>query len=109
MNVTLPENPRLDSGGFLSPSAADLPSSKTNAISNKITAVLSSSYADIEIRDALETLDARRIRNTPGTRRHLRRDVQKEIIDCNGEIVKDFAEVAQVNSPASPHTVAEFL
>lgn len=68
----------------------------TNALSTRITSVLSASYADLEIRDALETLDARSIRNTAETRRQLRLDVQKEVIQCNGEVVKDFGQVAEV-------------
>jgi hypothetical protein len=75
------------------------PSSKgASALSSRITSVLSASYADLEIRDALETLDARQVQNTAETRRQLRLDVQKEVIQCNGEIVKDFGEVAEVCS-----------
>ncbi|ORY01350.1 oligomeric Golgi complex subunit 6 [Clohesyomyces aquaticus] len=66
-----------------------------NALSSRITSVLSASYADLEIRDALETLDSRGVRNTAETRRQLRLDVQKEVIQCNGEIVKDFGAVAE--------------
>jgi hypothetical protein len=58
--------------------------------------VLSASYADLEIHDALETLDARGVKNTAETRRQLRLDVQKDVIECNGEIVKDFGQVAEV-------------
>ncbi|CAN9156644.1 oligomeric complex COG6 [Alternaria alternata] len=77
-----------------SPSVA--PASRgTNALSSRITSVLSASYADLEIRDALETLDARRVQNTAETRRQLRLDVQKEVIECNGEIIKDFGQVAE--------------
>jgi conserved oligomeric Golgi complex subunit 6 len=68
-----------------------------NALSSRITSVLSASYADLEIRDALETLDARGVRNTAETRRQIRLDVQKEVIQCNGEIVRDFGEVAEVS------------
>ena len=68
-----------------------------SALSSRITSVLSASYADLEIRDALETLDARGVRNTAETRRQIRLDVQKEVIQCNGEIVKDFGEVAEVS------------
>ena len=68
----------------------------TNALSTRITSVLSASYADLEIRDALQTLDARGVRNTAETRRQLRLDVQKEVIQCNGEVVKDFGQVAEV-------------
>lgn len=72
------------------------PSRSANALSARITSVLSASYADLEIRDALETLDARQIHNTSETRRQLRLDVQKEVVQCNGEIVKDFGHVAEV-------------
>lgn len=58
--------------------------------------MLSASYADLEIRGALETLDERNTQNTAETRRHIRLDVQKEVIECNGEIVRDFGEVAEV-------------
>lgn len=67
-----------------------------NALASRITNILSASYADLEIRGVLETLDERNIKNTAETRRHLRLDVQKEVIECNGEIVKDFGKVAEV-------------
>ncbi|KAH8727953.1 oligomeric Golgi complex subunit 6 [Phaeosphaeriaceae sp. PMI808] len=66
-----------------------------SAFSNRITSVLSASYADLEIRDTLETLDARGVHNTAETRRQIRLNVQKEVIECNGEIVKDFGQVAE--------------
>ncbi|KAF2796533.1 oligomeric Golgi complex subunit 6 [Melanomma pulvis-pyrius CBS 109.77] len=66
-----------------------------NALSSRITSVLSASYADLEIRNALETLDSRGVQNSAETRRQIRLDVQKEVIQCNGEIVKDFGEVAE--------------
>ncbi|KAJ8108470.1 hypothetical protein OPT61_g8153 [Boeremia exigua] len=67
----------------------------SNALSSRITSVLSASYADLETRGALETLDERSVQNTAETRRHIRLDVQKEVIECNGEIVRDFGEVAE--------------
>lgn len=72
------------------------PGSRSNALSHKITNVLSTSYADLEIRDALRTLDERAIQNTPESRRRLRLDLQKDVIECNGNIVKDFGDVAEV-------------
>jgi hypothetical protein len=69
---------------------------RANALTSKITSVLSTSYADREIRDALEILDQRRVQDTPQTRRRLKLDVQKEVIDCNGEIIMDFGQVAEV-------------
>lgn len=74
-----------------------------NALSSRITSVLSASYADLEIRDALETLDSRGVQNTAETRRQIRLDVQKEVIQCNGEIVKDFGEVAEVRKQLFQH------
>ena len=73
---------------------------RASALSNKLTSVLSASYADLEIRDALETLDERGIENTPETRRRLRLDVQKEVIQCNGEIISEFGQIAEVCWPS---------
>ena len=72
---------------------------KTNALTNKITSVLSASYADSEIQDAVRTLDDRDIQNTAETRRRIRLDVQKEVIQRNGDIIKDFGKVAEVRLP----------
>ena len=69
---------------------------RVNALSSKISSVLSTSYADREIRDALEILDERGLQDTAQARRRLKLDVQKEVIDCNGEIIKDFSQVAEV-------------
>lgn len=71
-------------------------SQRSNALSNKLSSVLSASYADSEIRDALRSLDEREIRNTPEMRRRLRIDVQKEVIQRNGVIVQEFGRVAEV-------------
>lgn len=69
---------------------------KSNAISNKLSSILSASYADSEIRDALHTLDEKAIRNTGETRRKLRLDAQKEVIQRNGAVVQEFGHVAEV-------------
>ena len=69
---------------------------RSTALSNKISNVLSTSFVDAEIREALRTLDERKVQNTPEGRRRLRIDVQKEVIDCDGDIVKDFGQVAKV-------------
>lgn len=68
---------------------------RSNALQNRITSVLSASYSDLEIRDALSMLDERGLQNTAETRRNLRLDVQEELIQCNGEIVQDFGQVAE--------------
>lgn len=83
---------------LLSPTTPSTPTfsgaSKSNALQNRITSVLSASYADLEIRDALAILDDRGLQNTAEARRNLRLDVQDELIQCNGEIVHDFGKVA---------------
>ncbi|CAK4034292.1 Conserved oligomeric Golgi complex subunit 6 [Lecanosticta acicola] len=68
---------------------------RSNALQNRITSVLSASYADLEIRDALSILDERGLQNTAEARRNFRLDVQGELIQCNGEIVQDFGKVAE--------------
>lgn len=73
---------------------------RNHILSHKLTSVLSASYADFEIRDALRQLDATHIQNTSEVRRGLRFDVQKEVIDCNAGIIDDFGAVAEVRLPA---------
>jgi hypothetical protein len=43
----------------------------------------------------LGVFDDRKLGNTAEARRNLRLDVQEELIQCNGEIVQDFGQVAQ--------------
>ena len=79
-----------------SPRSPPTPSApRSNALQNRITSVLSASYADLEIRDALSVFDDRKLGDTAEARRNLRLDVQEELIQCNGEIVQDFGQVAQ--------------
>ncbi|GAB1735249.1 hypothetical protein NU219Hw_g2893t1 [Hortaea werneckii] len=84
-------------GTLLSPPAPNAASTapRSNALQNRITSVLSSSYADLDIRDTLSILDERQLKNTAEARRNLRLDVQQELIECNGEIVQDFGKVAE--------------
>lgn len=90
------------SDGVLSPTGSITPgtpaggSSRSNALSSKVTSVLSASYADHEIRDALKLLDIRNVENTAETRRQLRLQVQKEVIESNGDVVREFGHVAEV-------------
>lgn len=65
--------------------------------SSKITAVLATSYADSEFRDALSLLDKRGIANYAAVRRQLRLHLQKEVIDSNGDIISEFGKVADVS------------
>jgi conserved oligomeric Golgi complex subunit 6 len=87
-------------GGIDSPNAitgSGLTGARPSLLSNKLTSVLSTSYADSEIRDALRLLDAKGIRNNAETRRNLRLELQKEVIKCNAQIVDDFGKVAEVS------------
>lgn len=85
---------------LLSPSTTPATSSapRSSALSSRITSVLSASYADLDLRDALDTLDSRNFQNTPESRRNLRLDLQQEVIKSNGEIVQDFGQVAEVRT-----------
>ncbi|EER23375.1 Conserved oligomeric complex COG6 family protein [Coccidioides posadasii C735 delta SOWgp] len=88
-------SPSLD-GMPSSPHMANTGSTpKPTALFNRLNAVLSTSYTDPDIRDSLETLDKRGLQNTAETRRTLRLDIQKEVIDSNGSIIQDFGKVAE--------------
>lgn len=65
-----------------------------NAFSSKVTTVLATSYADAEFRDALALLDERGITNSAATRRQLRLNLQKEVIESNGDIISEFGKVS---------------
>lgn len=69
-----------------------------SALSNRVTGILSASHADLDIRDALETLDSRGFENTAEARRQLVANLQSEVISSNGEIIQDFGEVAKVTN-----------
>jgi len=77
---------------------------RNNPLSSKVTTVLSASYADSDIRDALALLDTRGLENSSETRRQLRLNVQKEVIECNGDIIREFGHVAEV----TPYSVGDF-
>ena len=69
-----------------------------NALSNKLTSVLSSSYADSEIRDALRLYDGRFKGNEGDEDLDLKYEAQKQVIEANARIVDDFAKVAKAGS-----------
>ncbi|KAI1759265.1 oligomeric Golgi complex subunit 6 [Hypoxylon sp. FL1150] len=83
--------------GPLSPTGSPVPGStaRSHPLSSKVTSVLSTSYADAEFRESLALLDERGISNSAETRRQLRLDVQKEVIDSNGKIIIEFGRVAE--------------
>jgi hypothetical protein len=66
---------------------------RQSALSGRISTVLSTSYSDLEIRDALTELDKRNFINTAESRRQLRLDIQDEVIKRNGDVLADFAGV----------------
>lgn len=97
MTSYFPAGPSNGNGPSPASSPLSPPTSqRSTALSNRLTSVLSASYADSDIRDSLETLSLRGIHNTAGTRRQIRLDVQKEVVDSNAEIVRDFGKVAEV-------------
>lgn len=94
--------PRRDpqDGGLLSQPGSSASGPKgPSPLASKVTTVLSTSYSDTEFRDALALLDERGIQNDAETRRQVRMDLQKEVIDSNGEIISDFGRVADVSFP----------
>ena len=85
------------SDGLETPSDGASPQAlRSNPLSSKVTSVLSASYADSDIRDALALLDKKGLENNPETRRQLRLDVQKDVIGSNGDIIREFGHVAEV-------------
>jgi hypothetical protein len=95
----LAKRPSVSDGFDVSPLSPTTPlnfSRANTALSSKVSGVLSASYADLEIRDALSLLDLRGIENSAETRRQLRLDIQKDVIESNGDIIKEFGHVAEV-------------
>lgn len=80
---------------------------RNNPLASKITSVLSTNYTDSDIRDALALLDSRGLKNTPEVRRQLRLQTQKDVIQSNGEIVREFGHVAEVRPKHSSITLTE--
>ncbi|KAF8477542.1 oligomeric Golgi complex subunit 6 [Kalaharituber pfeilii] len=64
-------------------------------VSQKLTSILSASYSDADIRDALSVLDSRLSQNTPDSRRQLRIDVQADVIQTNASIIHEFTKIAE--------------
>ncbi len=95
--MTTSYSPRPKSDGFDSTISQPSSQARSNPLSAKVTSVLSSSYADADIRDALALLDKRHVENNAETRRQLRLDIQKEVIESNGSIIREFGHVAEVS------------
>ncbi|KAL9610287.1 MAG: hypothetical protein Q9167_005008 [Letrouitia subvulpina] len=75
--------------------SASSSSLRSTTLANKVTSILSASYADPELRDALWMVDQRKMHNTPEVRRKLRLEIQKEVIECNSGIIRDFGNVKE--------------
>lgn len=82
--------------GLLSPPSAPTGTKGTSPLASRVTSVLSTSYSDTEFRDALALFDGREVINDAETRRQIRMDLQKEVIDSNGEIIGEFGKVSEV-------------
>lgn len=86
----------LNDGFETPPSSSGSHAARGNPLSVKATSVLSAPYTDSDIRDALGLLDQRGLDNNAETRRQLRLDVQREVIESNGDIIREFGHVAEV-------------
>lgn len=90
------------SDGLESPLSTTSPTAlRSNPLAAKVTSVLSATYVDSDIRDALSLLDKRGLENSSETRRQLRLNVQKEVIESNGDIIREFGFVAEVRATFS--------
>ncbi|KAK9448007.1 oligomeric Golgi complex subunit 6 [Limtongia smithiae] len=69
-------------------------SSRSNLFSLKLAEILSTSYADSSIRDALQLLGERIQDNTPEMRRQFRANVEAEVIEANGQVLEQFSNIA---------------
>lgn len=69
---------------------------RTNVLTHRLNNVLSASFADSDIRDVLRALDGNKVTNTAETRRTIRLNVQKGVIERNGAIIKDFRPIVEV-------------
>ncbi len=92
-----PETPRLgEAHGYLAVS-----NKGTNPLATKVSVVLSTSYSDADFRGTVALIDSRGIKNDGKTRRRLRLDLQKEVIEKNGKILDDFVSVSEVSRAVS--------
>ncbi|KAK9468110.1 oligomeric Golgi complex subunit 6 [Lipomyces arxii] len=78
-----------------SPASPSVPSvSRSNVLSLKLSEILSTSYLDSGIRDALQLLGERIQENTPEIRRQFRANVEAEVIEANGQVLEQFSKIA---------------
>ncbi|KAK9320172.1 oligomeric Golgi complex subunit 6 [Lipomyces orientalis] len=68
--------------------------SRSNLLSLKLSEILSTSYSDSSIREALLLLGERIQENTPEMRRQFRANVEAEVIEANGQVLEQFSRIA---------------
>lgn len=66
----------------------------TEALQRKVSALLATSYTDAGLKQAIEILDSRFGSNSEEASRRLQQDVQKEIIESDGQIILEFSKIA---------------
>ena len=93
---TLPHRDKPDDGPRSVSQSATAGLKASTTLTSKVTTILSTSYSDAEFRDALALLDERGVKNDPETRRQLRLDLQKEVIDSNSAVLAEFGKIAEV-------------
>ncbi|QPG93850.1 hypothetical protein C2857_003067 [Epichloe festucae Fl1] len=71
------------------------PSKKSSSLSSKVTSVLSTSFSDTEFREALSLFDQRNLLNNAKTRRQIRLELQRDVMECNGLVIDHFGRVAE--------------
>ncbi|KAK9457675.1 oligomeric Golgi complex subunit 6 [Dipodascopsis uninucleata] len=67
---------------------------RSNLLSLKLAEILSTSYADSSIRDALILLGDRIQDNSSEMRRQFRANVEAEVIEANGQVLEQFSKIA---------------
>jgi hypothetical protein len=86
---------QIDQLSSHAPDVASAPLEPDNAISQMISNLLSTSYSDTSLRQALVALDSRIDKNTVEARRHLRSDVEASVVKAGGQGLKEFSKLYQ--------------
>lgn len=103
--IEAPPSPRSPPKPARAPMDTPAPSS---ASQQRLATVLSASYIDADLRNALAVLDEQFVDNTAESRRQLRVNIQGDVIRSNAQIIRDFTLVAEV-VPPSPFHFHSFL
>lgn len=81
----------------------------SSASQQRLATVLSASYIDADLRNALAVLDEQFVDNTAESRRQLRVNIQGDVIRSNAQIIRDFALVAEVVFLSRPYLFFAFF